>query len=81
VVAIFIYLFILVTQQIKVVIPKGYVAKATQAKERGSVVGPRPDDYNKGDPSPSTARCAQVPGAGVPPYKSEQKRKENENNL
>jgi len=53
-------------------IPKGYVAKERRKSQRPSSIGPL---KNKRNPSPSTVRCVQNSGAGVPPYKTEMKRK------
>jgi len=38
-------------------------------KGKRPAAGPRPVSYNIKDPSPSTVRCAQDSGAGVPPYR------------
>jgi len=68
--------FIYFTLQNKAVIPKEYVAKANANKGKEEpAASPRLVSYSKRDPSPSTVRCAQVSGAGVPPYKKEKKKK------
>jgi len=68
-----IYLFILISRQRRSSQRDMWPRKEERASGR-----PRSVRSNKWNPSPSTVRCAQDSGAGVPPYKIEMKRKKRE---
>jgi len=56
--------------------PKGYVAKQRKRQKKTEpAAGPWPGSSNKMNSSPSTVRCVQVLGAGVPPYNLEKERR------